>query len=106
MKTSRRKFLKGVTLGAAGVTAGVQLLPRNVFGIGLQQENSLVSLTAGSERRQIAYDAVKVFEEDIKTAIESKQVILKPNIVWHDPSDCATHPDTLRGLLDFFEEIT
>jgi uncharacterized protein (DUF362 family) len=106
MKTSRRKFIKGISLGAAGVTAGAGLLPVHAFGMGTQQENSRVSLTTGSERRQVAYDAVKIFEEDITAAVEGKQIILKPNLVWHDPSACATHPDTLRGLLDFFEEIT
>ncbi len=108
MKTTRRDFIKNVSIGTVGIAAGSHILKSNVFGLGMQDElpNSKVALISGSERRQMAYDAIKIFENEIKTGIEGKQIILKPNCVSDSYPACATHPDSLRGLLDFFAEIT
>jgi len=67
---------------------------------------SRVSFVTGTGRRQMAYDALKPFREQIRTAISGKQVILKANNVSVGYPACATHVDTLRGLLDFFKEMT
>ncbi len=103
MRTSRRNFIKSISLGAAGLTAAAPALSNELLGLA---PRSQVALQTGSERRQLAYNAIKFFESAIKSAIVGKNIVLKPNLVWHDPSACATHPDTLRGLLDFFTEIS
>jgi len=67
---------------------------------------SKVSLVAGSDRREMVYQALKPFEKEVRAAIRGKRIILKPNMVVVNVPLCATHPDALRGVLDFLKPIT
>ena len=67
---------------------------------------SRVSFVAGDDRRQLMLDVLKPFEDDVKSGIVGKQIILKPNGVHHTHPLCATHVDALRGVLDFLTQFT
>ncbi len=70
-------------------------------------ERAQVSLVAGhSDRRQLVYASLLPFKDSIAKGIAGKQIIIKPNTVWHDVPACATHVDAIRGVLDFLATIT
>lgn len=98
MFEGRRKFINKMSLGAAGLALGTQFPKHEAQAV---TRKSRVSFIAGKDRREMIYQAVKPFEKEIKKDIQGKQVIIKPNNVWHDRPLCATHPDAVRGLLDF-----
>ena len=60
------------------------------------QSKSRVSFVAGNDRREMIYQTLKPFEKEIKDGIVGKQIVIKPNCVWHDNPLCATHPDAVR----------
>ncbi len=101
---TRRNFLKGVTLGTAGLALDpFALTGRAAMRTGVAR--SSVSFMAGSDRRENIYNVLKPFRNEIAAAIEGKQVVIKPNCVWDGNPLCATHPDAIRGLLDFLKPI-
>ncbi len=102
--SGRRTFLRSISLGAAGLTLGS--LSSQCFAASDGAAPARVSLTAGSDRRDMVYQALKPFEKEVKRAIKGKQVIIKPNMVVVNVPLCATHPDALRGVLDFFKPLT
>ena len=59
----------------------------------------------GNDRREMVYQALKPFEKEIREGIRDKQVVIKSNLV--DPQNhlAATHPDAVRGVLDFLKPI-
>lgn len=107
LRHGRRDFLRGLSLGAAGLTLG-SLTPEALAAPAVPAgvAPAKVSLVAGSERREMVYQALKPFEKEVRAAIKGKQVIIKPNMVVVDVPLCATHPDALRGVLDFFKPLT
>jgi uncharacterized protein (DUF362 family) len=66
---------------------------------------SSVSFTTGSERRQMLYEVLKPFQNEIKAGLKKKQLIIKPNMVVTNNPLCATHVDALRALLEFVKPI-
>ncbi len=65
------------------------------------ENRSPVSFTTGTERRQMLYEVMKPFENEIKAGLKKKQLIIKPNMVVTNIPLCATHVDALRALLEF-----
>jgi uncharacterized protein (DUF362 family) len=64
---------------------------------------STVALIHGEDRRKNVYDALTSIEERIAPKIKQKKyVLVKPNCVWARQL-AGTHPDALRGVLDFLE---
>jgi uncharacterized protein (DUF362 family) len=53
----------------------------------------------------MAFRALKPFTKQIAQAIGKKRVVLKPNNVSIDIPLCATHVDTLEGILEFMKSI-
>jgi uncharacterized protein (DUF362 family) len=111
---NRRRFLKNISLGAAGLSLGAGSFQISDFRFQISNEASAaqvlpglsrVSFAAGKDRRQLMVEILKPFEKEIKEGIKGKQVIIKPNCVWHDYPLCATHPDAVRGVLDFLKPI-
>ncbi len=101
---SRRSFLRGASLGAAGLgaVAGAPAIARAARaeeGVG----RSRVSFVPGHDRRGMVIEAMKPFEDEIRKGLRGKRVVIKPNFVVNDIPLCATHPDAIRGVLDFLE---
>ncbi len=121
---NRREFLKKLSLGSSGLAIGslgmegcssqaaarkrpeadsshITLMDQDYSHLDLGE--STVSLVKGSDRREMVYEAMKPFEEEIKDGIRGKQVFIKINCVWHDQPLIATHPDAVRAILDFIK---
>ncbi len=64
-----------------------------------------VSLTTGNSRADLAFRALQPFSEQVRKAIGRKRVVLKPNNVSIDIPLCATHVETLEGILEFLKSI-
>ncbi len=60
-----------------------------------------VSLVKGTDRRQIIYDALKPFEDEIFAAIGDRRVLIKPNMSVSKNPLAVTHPDAVRAVLEF-----
>ncbi|MFC1539403.1 DUF362 domain-containing protein [Candidatus Latescibacterota bacterium] len=110
---SRREFLRRLTLGTAGLSAGLfsgcaaglKRAPRLNRSSKQELDNSRVSLVKGTDRRDMIVDALQPFESHLKEAIGDKQVIIKINMVSDSKPLCATPPDAVRGVLDFLKPI-
>ena len=112
---SRRSFIQKLTVGAGGLSLGSLALPgcsshvmrhdsigkSSVSDVG----DSDVALVTGGSRREIIHNAMKPFEEQIKRDIQGKQVIVKVNFVGGGNPLGTTHPDSVRGVLDFLAPI-
>jgi len=101
---SRRSFIKTSVVGGLAATIIRPYDSFASFGI-TQQFTSDVSLTTGDNRADMAFRALKPFSKQISQAIGKKRVILKPNNVSIDIPLCATHVDTLEGILEFMKSI-
>ena len=112
---NRRHFLWTLSSGA-GLLGGLGLRPGSVLAFALngsvrggpaaaraqsQASPSVVSLIRGRGRRPIIYDALKPFEDEIFAAIGDKQVLVKPNMAVSRNPLAVTHPDAVRGVLEF-----
>ncbi len=106
----RRDFLGRSLKGAAGVAALPSILGGCAAGrVGRSRfdgtpeavDSARVSLVTGSDRRDLIVDALKPHEDRIKRDIEGKQVVIKINCVVDSNPLIATHPDAVRGILDF-----
>ncbi len=113
----RREFAKTLTLGSAGIAlspfinsgcapnvpklhkAGSLISPES------SPEETSVSLVTGADRRQMVFDSLIPFENHLKEAIKNKQVVVKVNLMGPGNPLCATHPDAVRGVLDFLKPI-
>ena len=107
VSSSRRFFMKSMTLGAAGLAAGTFTTVHETVSVA---EESLpgtarVSFVKGKDRRGMIYEVLKPFEKQIREGIKGKQVIIKPNFVVNNVPLCATHVDAVRGVLDFLKPI-
>jgi len=106
---NRRDFLKGFSAGVAGLALGSLWTPGRSDEAFAQarSDKSAVALTTGTDRREMVYAALKPFEKEVKASIKNKQVIIKVNMGQVDtkwPLN-ATHPDAVRGILDFLKPI-
>ncbi|HAM11148.1 MAG: hypothetical protein A2X05_13725 [Bacteroidetes bacterium GWE2_41_25] len=101
---NRRNFIKASVAGGIGATL---IRPFDTFAsIGaVQNYSSEVALTTGDNRADMAFRALKPFSKQIAQAIGKKRVVLKPNNVSIDIPLCATHVDTLEGVLEFMKSI-
>ncbi|MFC1550988.1 DUF362 domain-containing protein [Candidatus Latescibacterota bacterium] len=107
----RRGFLN---FGAAGIAASalngcsstLKGAPRLRKTLSVTAPDADVSLVTGSDRRQNIYNALKPFKEHLANAIGDRQVFIKINCVWDSSPLCATHPDSIRGTLDFLGGMT
>jgi uncharacterized protein (DUF362 family) len=101
---NRRSFLKTSVIGGVGISF---IGPLNTFAsFGKQEQfSSTVAITTGDHRADLAFRALVPFSGQIKQAIGDRRVILKPNNVAIDKPLCATHADTLKGILEFLKSI-
>lgn len=112
----RRDFIKKMALFSAGLSLGSLGLPgcsSNLYNSprlkktsSVSLGESRVSLVKGNDRRDLIYEAMKPFENEIKEGIKDKQVIIKLNCVGQNGYLLmVTHPDAVRGVLDFLKPI-
>ncbi len=63
-----------------------------------------VSLVKGNDRREIVHQALKNIDDEIMASIGSrKRILVKPNFVSTTRELAASHPDEIRGILDFLK---
>lgn len=101
---NRRSFIKTTVAGGFAATVIRPFESFASFGIP-DQFTSEVAITTGDNRADMAFRALKPFSKQIAQAIGKKRVVLKPNNVSIDIPLCATHVDTLEGILEFMKSI-
>lgn len=69
------------------------------------ESRSPVSFTTGTERRQMLFEVMKPFQNEIKAGLKKKQLIIKPNMVVTNIPLCAAHADALRALIEFIKPM-
>jgi uncharacterized protein (DUF362 family) len=101
---NRRNFLKTSLIGGVAVTC---IKPFDILAsFGPQEQFSAsVAITSGDNRADLAFRSLKPFSEQIARSIGNKRVVLKPNNVSINIPLCATHADTLEGILEFLKSI-
>jgi uncharacterized protein (DUF362 family) len=101
---NRRNFLKTSLIGGVAATL---IKPYEAFASFGKQERftSRAAITSGDNRADLAYRALQPFSDQIARAIGDRRVVLKPNNVSIDIPLCATHVDTLEGVLEFLKSI-
>jgi uncharacterized protein (DUF362 family) len=69
---------------------------------GFDPERPVVSLTHGDNRYQAIYDSLAALDIFILPVLKTKKyVLIKPNVVSTTIQLAATHPETLRAILDW-----
>lgn len=91
----------GRTLGATGELAAKP----GAAGPSGSGGASRVALTAGEDRADLAFQALKPFSKQIATEIGQRRVILKPNNVAIDRPLAASDAKNLEGVLEFLKSI-
>ena len=71
----------------------------------MNEGNSPVAFTTGTDRQQMLFEVVKPFENEIKAGLKRKQLVIKPNMVVTNKELCATHKDAIRALLEYLKPI-
>jgi uncharacterized protein (DUF362 family) len=101
---NRRNFLKTSLIGGAALTCIRPFDTLASYGVQTQYSAS-VAITTGDNRADLAFRALKPYSEQIARSIGNRRVVLKPNNVAIDKPLCATHADTLEGVLEFLKSI-
>lgn len=103
-KIDRRSFLRTSVMG--GVAASF-IGPVGTLASFDKKESSLasVAITTGDNRADLAFRALQPYSKQIRQAIGNRRVVLKPNNVSTEVPLCATHVDTLEGILEFLKSI-
>jgi uncharacterized protein (DUF362 family) len=101
---NRRNFIKSSVIGGVAATF---IGPVNAFASFDQQvqASSSVAITTGDNRADLAFRALQPYAKKIKQAIGNRRVVLKPNNVSTEIPLCATHADTMEGILEFLKSI-
>jgi uncharacterized protein (DUF362 family) len=103
----RRRFLKSASLGAASLALGAAAAPRPASARLLGSDKSEVSFQTGKERREMVAKALEPFRKEVEKGIKGKRVVIKANagLVKPEYANYSSHPDQLRGILDFLAPI-
>jgi len=83
------------------------MAPVSTFASFGKQEDfaASVAISTGDHRADLAFRALKPYSKQIQQAIGKRRVVLKPNMVSTEVPACATHVDTLEGILEFLKSI-
>jgi uncharacterized protein (DUF362 family) len=103
----RRRFLKSASLGAASLALGASAMPHAASARLIGSDKSEVSFQAGRDRRAMVSKALEPFRKEVEKDIRGKRVVIKVNNGLAEPkyANFITHPDQLRGILDFLAPI-
>jgi uncharacterized protein (DUF362 family) len=105
---NRRNFLKTSLVGGAAFTllkSAKAAAPATASAADSGKPAARVSVATANDRADIVFQALKPFAEQIKAAIGNRRVVLKPNNVLIYVPLCATHVETLKGVLEFLKSI-
>jgi uncharacterized protein (DUF362 family) len=103
---TRRNFLTtgvGALVSAAELRAQSAQIPVAGVPIAEFKQRSIVALTPGDNRRKNVYQAMMAIDDQIQPKLKGKKrILIKANNVGggRNPLAC-THPDALRGMLDY-----
>jgi uncharacterized protein (DUF362 family) len=105
--SNRRDFLRASFLGGLAAVGAPRLasLVHAADESAIPKPTSRVGLFHGDDRADIAFRALKVHEQEVRRAIGSRRVVIKPNNVAIDNQLCATHAGCLEGILEFLKSI-
>jgi uncharacterized protein (DUF362 family) len=68
-------------------------------------QRSTVAIAHGDERRKNVYAALKSIDKQLQAKMNGKKyVVIKPNFVNTTNQLAASHPDSMRGILDYLSE--
>ena len=103
-KIDRRSFIRTSVIAGAATSF---INPANIFPSieAKSAMSSKVAISTGDNRADLAFKALQPFSKEIKQAIGNKRVVLKPNNVSTEVPLCATHVDTMEGILEFLKSI-
>ncbi len=107
----RRSFIKtsvigGIATSFAGVSASqIDLVSKSSLPDKKEILRPTVSLTTGDNRADMVFRALQPYSKQIKESIGKRLVVLKPNMVSTEVPLCATHTDTMEGILEFLRSI-
>ena len=105
-RMDRRAFLGGVSAGVVG-----SMLAHGQAGMAQApdatdtepDEPTQVALIKGDDRRRNVLEALRAVEKEVREAIGSRQVVIKPNFVTTRKQLAATHVEAVMGILDFLK---
>jgi len=101
---NRRDFIRSSLIGGAAISF---LKPFEIIGSSnfIETQGTSVSISAGDDRADMVFRALKPFSKQIKQAIGNRRVVLKPNnVLIYVPLAC-THVESLEGILEFLKSI-
>jgi uncharacterized protein (DUF362 family) len=103
-RIDRRSFLKTSVIGGVATSF---IGPLSVFSSPISGSDlrSSVAITTGDNRADLAFRALQPYSKQISQAIGNRLVVLKPNNVSTEVPLCATHVDTMEGILEFLKSI-
>lgn len=107
----RRHFIKASVIGGIATSFGGITTaftdPRNKSTLPGNPDSipASVAITTGSNRADMAFRALQPYSKQISRAIGKRLVVLKPNMVSTEVPLCATHTDTMEGILEFLKSI-
>lgn len=102
---NRRSFLTRLPVVSAGIIPVAGGLARRVNAATVEPDVSRVSFVTGTDRRSLVRKSLEPFRDMIANDIRGKRVIVKANMAAKIPLLSNTHPDALRGLLDFLKPM-
>ncbi len=66
---------------------------------------STVVIAPGQDRRRNVYSALKAIDKELREKMNGKRyVVIKPNFVNPENQLASSHPDAMRGILDYLSE--
>jgi uncharacterized protein (DUF362 family) len=101
----RRDFIKKAVLGGIATAAGFSAQGSSFSMPAGNKKRSQVSLTHGNDRADLTFKALRPYADQVKRAIGSKRIVIKPNNVHISKQSASTHVDTLEGILEFLKSI-
>ena len=102
IKLHRRDFIRTSLFGGIAAT-----IP-NVYAVQTKAAidvNSRVALVTGNNRAEMVFNVLQPFAKEIAQAVGNRRIVIKPNMVEKNIPLCATHKDTIEGILEFFKSI-
>jgi uncharacterized protein (DUF362 family) len=104
----RRNFLKVSLMGGAALTlpwSAGRTLAAAPQPAASAAPASRVAVTAGEDRADLAFQALKPFSQQVAAAIGGKRVIIKPNNLVINRPLAASDAKNLEGILEFLKSI-
>ena len=107
IKLHRRDFIRTTLFGGVAA-ATIPTFVMNAFAEQTKtfvETSSRVALVTGSNRAEMVFKALQPFAKEIAQAVGNRRIVVKPNMVENDIPLCATHKDTIEGILEFYKSI-